>query len=87
MILAFAYVSIENLDQTVVLSFLGKETGELHVFVLLLAAVLIGVLIGIGATSLRIYRMRRQLRRMAKQLEGLDREITGLREAPMQQLP
>lgn len=81
-LLAFAFVAIENLDQTVMLSFFGREVGPYHVFVLLLAAILIGALLGIAAMSLRVLRLKRELRRAARQVTELDCEISDLRSEP-----
>ena len=82
-LLLFAFVAIENLDQTVMLSFFGREVGPHHVFVLLIASVLIGALLGIAAMSARVIRLKRDLRRAARQVAALDCEVADLRIEPL----
>jgi uncharacterized integral membrane protein len=87
LLLGFTYISIENLGETVHLSFFGHATPEMHVFVLLLAALLLGVVLGIMAMSTRVMRMRRQLKRLVRDVKALEGEVTELRDAPVVDLP
>ena len=85
--LGFTFVAIENLEQTVHLSFFGHATPELNVFVVLLAALLLGLVLGMAMSSLRALRMRRQLKRLAREVQALEGEVTELRQAPVADLP
>jgi len=85
-LLLFAYVAIENLEQTVQLSFFGRAVGPYHVFVLLIAALMIGALGAIVLMSIRALRLRRELGRAARRIAELEREIDDLRTEPVQSL-
>jgi len=80
------YGFVENADQSVDLSFFGREYLDVNLYWVVVAAFGLGFLAGVIAMIAREFRHQRELRRLRRQSSTMNKELADLRALPLHDL-
>lgn len=86
LLLGVAFFAIQNAEQQVVMRFLGMESSQTHVLIVVLGSFLAGVAVATVGASLRTLKLRKTLRGEQRALLSVRRELQELRNAPIREL-
>jgi uncharacterized integral membrane protein len=86
LIVAFVWVAIENSDPVEKVDLFGREFASVRLFIVMFGSALLGFVVGLLVSALRELRLRMQLSSERKERVLLEREVTGLRAAPIEGL-
>jgi len=76
----------QNSGQSVDVKLLSREFIDIPLYLVLLAAFLLGLVFGMVAVAIREFSLRARIRRMTRDLRDRDREINELRALPLHDL-
>ncbi len=80
-VLAGVSFSVLNADSVIVDYYFAK--GEVPLSIVIVGALAIGALLGIASTFWAMFRLRREISRLKKQLKVKEQEVNNLRAIPM----